>query len=125
MSEKRIEAFLALPFPTNTRELLTVLGTANYMRGFIPRYALLAKPLSSQLNVPPQQWNKAAMSSDFDILQRAIAEQISLSHLNYSVHIVIQFDASKLGVGACLINRYPYHDRVLGFFSYAFSERES
>lgn len=52
-------------------------------------------------------------------------EQLSLAHLDYGVPLVVQADASTMGVGGCLINRYPDGDRVIGCYSHAFSTTES
>jgi hypothetical protein len=48
------------------------------------------------------------MGEAFEKLKRAVAAQLSLAHLNYEVPLVIQCDASILGVGGVLINRYPH-----------------
>lgn len=44
MNDRRKEAVLAIPFPRTTRELRRFLGMYNYMRMFIPNYAVLSKP---------------------------------------------------------------------------------
>ena len=54
----------------------------------------------------------------------AVVEQLPLTHLVYSVPIVLQTDASTLGVGAALSNRYPEGDRVVACCSHAFTEAE-
>jgi hypothetical protein len=125
MSERRKEAVLAVPFPRTTRELRRFLGMTNYMRQFIPDYSVLAKPLSSMVNTPVAEWPKAAMAQAFRELKMAVADQLSLAHLDYSVPLVLQSDASTIGVGACLLNRYPTHDRVVACCSHAFTEAES
>ena len=124
MSEGRKEAVMAVPFPRNTRELRRFLGMCNYMRMFIRQYSLLAKPLSSQVNIPATEWPRKTMATAFEALKTAVAEQLSLAHLDYTVPIVLQTDASTLGVGAALINRYPEGDRVVACCSHAFTETE-
>ena len=55
------------------------------MREYIPRYSLLAKLLSREVNNPPGEWPRADMQAAFDELKRAVAAQLSLAHLDYSV----------------------------------------
>jgi hypothetical protein len=124
MSEGRKEAVMAVPFPRNTRELRRFLGMCNYMRAFIPRYSLLARPLSAQVNTPVGEWPRRDMEPAFQELKEAVANQLSLAHLDYSVPLVLQTDASTVGVGAALINRHADGDRVVGCCSHAFTETE-
>jgi hypothetical protein len=124
MSEGRKEAVNAVPFPRNARELRRFLGMCNYMRAFIPHYSTLAKPLSAQVNTPVAEWPREVMRGAFELLKEAVNEQLSLGHLNYDVPIVIQTDASNLGLGATISNRYPEGDRVVGCCSHAFTEAE-
>ena len=126
MSTDRIDAVTAMPFPRNVRELRRFLGMTNYMRDYIPEYSTLAKPLSREVNVPPGDWPQAEMREAFEKLKRAVAAQLSLSHLDYSVPLVLQCDASILGIGGALINRFPGGvDRVIKCVSHAFTDAES
>ncbi len=61
----------------------------------------------------------------FETLKNAVSSQLSLAHLDYSVLIVVQCDASTLGIAGALINRYPLGDRVIKCVSHAFAEAES
>jgi hypothetical protein len=124
MDDRRKEAVLAIPFPRTTRELRRFLGMCNYMRMFIPAYAVLSKPLSAQVNTAVAGWPVKEMHEAFNRVKDAVAEQLSLAHLDYSVPMVLQTDASTLGVGAALINRHVESDRVVACCSHAFTEAE-
>mgnify|MGYP007125724151 CR=1 FL=1 len=59
-----------------------------------------------------------------------MADQLNLARLDYSLPIVVSTDASVLGVGGCIANRYHNEDgeevnRVVGCASHAFTEAES
>ena len=125
MADERRDAITSMPFPRNVRELRRFLGMTNYMRDYIPRYSLLAKPLTREVNNPPGSWPLVKMGEAFEELKRAVAAQLSLSHLDYGVPLVVQCDASILGIGGALINRYPDRDRVIKCVSHAFTEAES
>ena len=125
MDKGRIDAVLAVPFPRNARELRRFLGMTNYMRAFVPQYSLIAKPLTQEVNNPVGEWPQEAMREAFEVLKHAVASQLALTHLDYSVPIVVQCDASVLGVGGCLINRRPTGDQVVGCVPHAFNTTES
>lgn len=107
MSERRKEAIGAIPFPRTTSELRRFLGMFNYMRNLIPRYSLLAKPLSAHVNTTVQEWPRSADCFLWRILIT-----------------VLQTDASTLGVSGSLINRYPNGDRGIGCCLHAFTLTE-
>ena len=126
MSDTRKRAINAIPFPRSVHELRRFLGMTNYQRMFIPRYSILAKSLSSQVNVPISQWNRPVMEKAFREVKRAVQEQAILSHLDYSLPIVLQTDESILGIAAFLANRLPNGvDRIVAYFSHALTASEA
>ena len=130
MGDDRKAAALAMPFPRSTRELRRFLGYTGYMRRHVFKYSELAKPLSAQQNTPVGAWPRDEMVRAFHILQEAVQSQISLAHLDYALPIVVSADASILGVGGCLANRYRDEQgdevtRVVACASHAFTEAES
>jgi hypothetical protein len=90
MHQGRIDAVLEVPFPRNAKELRRFLGMTNYMRSFVPEYSMLAKPLTSEVNNPVGEWPQEAMREAFKVLKRAVASQMALMHLDYSVHPISQ-----------------------------------
>ena len=65
------------------------------------------------------------MKIAFENTQLVMKEQLPLGHLNYGQTIVVSADASVLGVGGCLGNRYVDSDgevvnRVVACASHAF-----
>ena len=47
---ERLKAFSAIPEPTDAAELQQFLAAANWVRGKVPEFATLAKPLQDLLN---------------------------------------------------------------------------
>lgn len=45
---------------------------ANYMRRFIPGYAMLAQPLFSHVNTLPANWPQDVMRNAFGVMKEAI-----------------------------------------------------
>ena len=62
-------------------------------------------------------------------MQEAVRNQINLARLNYEQTIVVTTDASVLGVGGCVSNRYRDEsgelvNRIMAVASHAFIEAE-
>jgi hypothetical protein len=76
------------------------------MRRFIRDYSSLAHPLSSHVNHPVADWPREEMLSAFTVLQTAVGEQLRLAQLDYTKPIFVATDASIIGVGGVLENRY-------------------
>ena len=74
MSEERIAAIGAMPFPRSAKELRQYLGSVNYMRRHVKDAAVLMKPLSSQVNVPVAEWPMEEMKMAFEKTQNAMKE---------------------------------------------------
>ena len=63
------------------------------------------------------------------MVQEAVREQIKLAHLRYDQTIVVTTDASVLGVGGCVSNRYiddsgATINRIVAVASHAFTTAE-
>jgi len=129
MGADRKAAVDAVPFPRSCKELRRFLGMANYMRRFIPGYAVLAKPLFSQVNLLPAKWPLDVMRPAFAAMKDAIQSQLHLAHLDYAKAIVLRADASVLGGGVELSNRWTEDGetitRVVAVASHAFTAAES
>lgn len=130
MSQERISAILAVPFPTTARALRRYLGMVNFMRRHIPNLSTLTKPLSTWVNEPPSAWPRKEMRESYDQTQVAVSNQLQLAHLDYNKAVVLSADASVLGVGGTLSNRYIDEDGetvtdIVACASHAFTTAES
>jgi hypothetical protein len=68
-------------FPLETIDYVYQKGMTNFMREYIPRYSLFAKPLSREVNTSHGEWPRSDMVTTFEVLKRAVAAQLSLAHL--------------------------------------------
>ena len=50
-SERKIQAVMSFPEPTNVRKLQSFLGLTGYFRKFVNQYSLLARPLTNLLKI--------------------------------------------------------------------------
>lgn len=100
---EQVKAITKLADPKNKKELQSILGMANYLREFIPNMAELISPFRDLLkNNTIFSWNEYH-SNALSKLKKVIANLPVLRHFDPEKSIVIQADASKDGMGCCLM----------------------
>ncbi|SGY15130.1 BQ5605_C013g07258 [Microbotryum silenes-dioicae] len=150
-SDKR-NAILALPVPTNKKELQSFLGMVEYNARFIPMLMDDTAPLATLTGNVPWRWG-GACSAAFEAIKQKLAQEVELATINaqnlapYSsspVHLTqpphqndvpsnavkgqylfLQTDASVEGVGsALLVGENWWNAKPVGFHSRKFSPAE-
>ncbi|GBG58981.1 hypothetical protein CBR_g24330 [Chara braunii] len=98
----KIEVIRDWPQPPNIRELRSFLGLASYYWKFVPRFSIIARPLSrlTSKNVP-YSWD-AACTEAFQALKEALVSYPVLRIADPKLTFVVTTDASQYGIGAVL-----------------------
>ncbi|GBG76561.1 hypothetical protein CBR_g22309 [Chara braunii] len=98
----KVEVIRNWPQPVNIRELRSFLGLASYYRKFVPRFSIVARPLSrlTSKNVP-YSWDTACMTA-FQALKDALVSYPVLRIADPKLTFVVTTDASQYGIGAVL-----------------------
>ncbi|GBG67240.1 hypothetical protein CBR_g88529 [Chara braunii] len=101
----------------NVRELRSFLGLASHYRKFVPRFSIVACPLSrlTSKNVP-YSWNTACTNA-FQALKDALVSYPVLRIANPKLTFVVTTDASQYGIGAELQQDDGDGLRPLEFYS--------
>lgn len=101
--DDRILAIKSLKNPTNKKTLQKFLGVVNYMRNFIPNLSEETAPLRELLKSHVIfSWTEAH-SKCVQKIKDLIAETTVLTPFDDKKQIVIQTDASRDGLGCCLL----------------------
>lgn len=100
---ERISSITKMPSPTSVKELQRFLGLVNYVRNFVPNMAQLTEPLRHLLKKTTEwQWLPAHEAAT-NVLRSVLTNSPVLKIFDASRHSVIQCDASKDGIGFCLL----------------------
>lgn len=106
--DAQVKALLELETPKNKTELQRLLGMFNYLRDFIPNMSQIVSPLRELLKKETcWLWGKPQEGA-LQELKTKIAYSPVLRQFDHNKPITIQCDASKDGLGACLMqNKQP------------------
>jgi len=120
-----IRGLLESPAPFSSKEIFRFVKAAEYFRKFIPNFSRLAAPL---YKYTPSPHNTTTLISTpftlspteqaaYDQLKHLLSTDLVLQLPNYALPFKIQTDASKIGIGAVLLQTYPEGDRPVCYMS--------
>jgi len=120
----KISAVRDFPIPRNVKEVQSFLGLCSYYRRFVPKFAILARPLSSLTKKDQRfSWGDDQQRS-FEALKTTLTTPPILSHPRYDLPMEIHCDASNYGVGAVLVQKYGEKEHVVAYASRLLSNPE-
>eukprot|EP00117_Sycon_ciliatum_P015218 scpid18577/ scgid6200/ Retrotransposable element Tf2 155 kDa protein type 1 len=102
-TDERIDALKSAKPPKDVAELQSFIGSANYLRRFIPHFAEQMAPLYTLLK-RDTKWNWGPTEQQaFEQIRNAMSTDAMLSHFSMTKNVVLQVDASGFGLGAVLL----------------------
>lgn len=103
----KIEAISKMPAPTDITSLRSFLGAVNYYSKFVKKMHHLRRPLDALLKKDVQfVWSSACQNS-FEKIKEILQSDLLLTHYDPKQEIIIAADASKSGIGAVAMHRFP------------------
>ena len=116
-TQEKVQAIQNAAPPVNVSELQSFIGTANFLRKFVPGFAEILFPLYKLLRKgTPWKWGKAEQNA-FANIKSALCSDSVLRHYNPEAELVLQCDASSIEVGTVLLQ--PGADGSLEPVAYA------
>jgi hypothetical protein len=117
---RKLSTMMSYPKPKTGKQVQRLLGFVNYLREYIPRYAVIASPLEplrSKKDLTPL-WGDA-QDQAMDIFRRVLSHPPVLEFPVDSVPYQVGTDASKRGVSAVLFQEYDGKKHYITFVSKA------
>ena len=103
---EKIQAVQEFPVPKNAKELSRFIGLANYYRRFIPRFADVAAPLYDAMKAKTLfSWTETCQAA-FEELKNRLTTAPVLAFPRMDLPFIVETDASDIGVGAILSQKY-------------------
>ena len=100
---KKIQALKHMEFPPDKETMRSFLGMINYLNRYSALSAHLAAPLSSLTHQATDYKPEKTHMENFQRLKKEISNMEALPYFNTSAETTLQTDASKKGLGACLM----------------------
>ena len=121
----KIQAIKNWPLPKSPKELKSFLGTVSYYRRFIPRFAHIAKPMTSKLRGK----NKTILVDDafkkaFEELRNIMTANLLLSYPDFNQPFILTTDASNVAIGGVLSQIMEGKERPIAYLSRTLSKAE-
>ncbi|CAF4686011.1 unnamed protein product, partial [Rotaria sp. Silwood1] len=119
------------PQPTTAKEAFRFVKAAEYYRKFIPKFSIIAEPLYKYAPTTKEQRSQKSQSlhitlSDeelnaFNELKQILTNDLVLRIPDAHLPFKIQTDASKIGIGAVLMQTHPNGDLPVAYISKKFT----
>ncbi|KAL5563785.1 hypothetical protein UlMin_033532 [Ulmus minor] len=116
----KIEAVSKWPAPTNVTEIRSFLGLAGYYRRFVEGFSSLAAPLTALTKKGKKYEWTGKCEESFQELKRRLTSAPILTIPNGEEGFVIYSDASKIGLGAVLMQ----NGKVIAYASRQLKDHE-
>ena len=120
----KIESVTNWPIPKNVKQVRSFFGLCSYHRRYVRNFADIARPLHklTEKNVK-FEWTDSCQES-FDTLKRALTTAPILGYLTCEDKFIIDCDASNDGMGGILSQVQNGTEKVICYFSKAFTKPE-
>ncbi|XP_053154028.1 uncharacterized protein K02A2.6-like isoform X1 [Hemicordylus capensis] len=103
VDEEKVKAIREMPPPCDRQGVLRFLGSVQYLSKYIPREAELTAPLRNLLKKNVLfQWMPEHQKA-FEVVKQQLCQAPLLQYFDVKKSVLVQADASKDGLGACLL----------------------
>ena len=117
MCPERVRAISEWTAPTNSTELRSFLGFANFYRGFIDNYSKITTPLTALFKTNTAwRWTSTEQNA-FDALKAAFVGATVVAHYNPDAQVILETDASDFAISGVASQEGPDGLRPIGFYS--------
>ncbi|MET0104994.1 MAG: RNase H-like domain-containing protein [Sedimenticola sp.] len=120
IDNSKVQAISELGIPDSREKLERFLGMVNYCAKFAPNLAELTAPLRNLLKKDTEFFWDHSQSEAFEKIKGIITKSPVLGYYDPSLPLVLEVDASKYGIGCCIMQR----GRPIAFASKSLTKTE-
>ena len=123
---RKLNDIWKMPKPNTGKELQSFLGSINYLRGFMPKFSNVARPLNSLRNVKGKlgvKWGPNQQES-FETLKEMLKFELNLSVPDFTKTFYVGTDASNHGVGGVLYQKEGKELKIISIVSKSLSKSQ-
>ena len=116
LAPKKIDALYHMEFPLDKETMRSFLGMVNYLNQYSALSAHLAAPLSALMHQPRDYKPSNEHFENLNRLKVEVSNMGALPYFDVNAETTLQMDASKKGLGACIIQKgkvFCYASRAL------------
>lgn len=105
--QKKIEAIVAAPPPTNVTQLKSFMGLVNFYSKFCMNMSDILKPMYDLLKKNAKwEWTEECNAA-FRKIKKVLSSSPVLAHYDPNLELILSVDSSAYGLGSVLTQRYP------------------
>ena len=122
---KKLSALKSMPIPQTGKQVSAMLGFVNYLRDYIPNYAMIAAPLEKLRKVKRigSRWDDDCQKA-LEMFRNVLSSAPVLEYPKDGVEFKVATDASQFGVGAALYQFYDERNHYISFVSTSLSKSQ-
>ena len=117
VNPEKIKAIARFPEPKSKKNIKQFLGLAGFFRKFVRSFSAIAAPLTDVLKEDVQFRFEEKERNAFQNLKDALGQPPVLRFPNFDLPFIVVTDASDIGMGACLMQKYGNKIHPVAFFS--------
>ena len=123
-SPKKVAAILEAPSPSSVGEVKSFLGMVTYYSRFVPNFSSVLSPLYDLLKKNAKfRWSDTEASA-FNAVKAELSESNFLANFDGNSQVLVEVDASPVGVGCVLMQKFNGIEKPVYFASKKLSAAE-
>jgi hypothetical protein len=117
VDKAKVDLIVKLPYPTNVRDIRSVLGHAGFYRRFIKDFSKIAQPLTNLLQLDVNFEFGEECKEAFNLLKEKLVSAPIMQPPKWDQPFELMCDASDYAVGAVLAQRNEKQSHVIYYAS--------
>jgi hypothetical protein len=122
---ERITVILNLPTPTSKKEVQDFMGIINFVRRFVPNFAVMVKPIHNLLKQDRSFSWTDGVENDFLRIKKAISSTPVLAKTDFEKDFIIYTNATEEAISAILLQSDDQNnEKHVAYMSQSLSDDE-